>query len=276
MNIEKTLQRFFWPVLLLMIFLTVAFSVHLSRISPFEDRKLLFVPEPEYVERISGTFRNPVALMFYMKGAQELAYNHAKKFDLLLALFDLTISLDPKIIQAAFLGGMVAPARYSQLPRAIELLKKSYQSNPQNWSLPYWIGFNYLQLEEYEKAAAFYNEAAALPGALPFLKTSSVHILSRGSRLELAISEAERLLLESHDEDTTDLMLLRLKWLKIMQMLEDSNREFKQKVGRFPQRLEELVEHGILKELPPDEFGEGFYLVNPGDPEEGYRVRSDY
>lgn len=276
MNIEIFINRYYWLVFLSLLMINIAISVHLGKIAPFEERKLLFVPEPEYVERICGTFRNPVALMFYMKGAQELAYNSAKKFDLLIALFRLTLHLDPKILQAAFLGGMVAPARYRNIPKAIELLKEAEAMLPEEWRLPYWIGFNYLQINEYEKAAEYYKKAAKLPGALPFLETSSVHILSRGKNLAMAVAEAERLLAASKDQETKDLMTLRLDWLRTMQFLEDRNRDFKKKVGRYPQRLQELVEHGILTALPPDEFGEGFYLVNPGDFDEGYMVRSNF
>lgn len=276
MSIDSLLSRFYWFVLPFLILLMLGISVHLGKIVPFEEKKLLFVPEPEYVERICGTFRNPVALMFYMKGAQELAYQSAKKFDLLLALFNLTIHLDPKIDQAAFLGGMVAPARARDIPPAIELLKKAEAELPDNWRIPYWIGLNYLQIEQYEKAAEYYRKASKLPGALPFLETASVHILSRGNNLDVAIAEAERILISSKDEDNIDLMILRLEWLKTMKFLEQKNREFKEKTLRYPQRLEELVEHGIIGKLPEDEFGEGFYLVHPGDSELGYMVRSNF
>lgn len=276
MNIEICLNRYFWLILLALLIINLFISLHLRNIAPFEERKLLFVPEPQYVERICGTFRNSVALMFYMKGAQELAYHSSKKFDLLIALFRLTLYLDPKILQAAFLGGIVAPTRYRNIPKAIELLKEAEARLPNEWHIPYWIGFNYLQISEYEKAASYYKKAAKLPNALPFLETASVHILSRGKDLSLAIAEAERILASSKDQDTIDLMKLRLDWLKTMQFLENVNRQFKKKFGRYPQRLQELVEKGMLSKLPQDEFGEGFYLVHPGDCEKGYMVRSDF
>ncbi|MFZ5952997.1 MAG: tetratricopeptide repeat protein [Candidatus Rifleibacteriota bacterium] len=277
MNIEKTLNRLFWPAIIITMSVNLGLSVHLSQIAPFGEQKVLFVPEPQYVERISGTFRNQIALAFYMKGAQELAYNSAQKVDLLLALFRLAVYLDPKLDQAAFLGGMVTPARAKDLVKAIDLLELARQRNPDNWRFPYWIGFNYLQLDKFEKAAEYYNIAAELPGALPFLKTASVHILSRGSNLEMALAEAERLKAGAGDDkDTNELMDLRIFWLKSMLFLEAKNREFKKLTGRYPLKLQELVESKLLPELPPDEFGEGFYLVNPGDPATGYMVRSDF
>jgi hypothetical protein len=61
-----------------------------------------------------------------------------------------------------------------------------------------------------------------------------------------------------------------------MKFLEQKTIEFHNKTGRYPQRLEELVEHNILPKLPQDEFGGGFYLVHPGDEKLGYMVRSDF
>jgi tetratricopeptide (TPR) repeat protein len=277
MNIENTLNKFFFVILAILCLIAIAISVHMNRVKPFSEKKLLFVPEAKYLERIIGTFRNPVALAFYMKGAQELAYNTKEKFDLLIALFRLTIDLDPKITQAAFLGGMVAPERAKNIPKAIELLKEAAEKNPKNWRIYYWTGFNYLQIGSYKKAAEYYKKASELPGALPFLETASVHILARGNDLGPAIAEAERILAANkEDEDTAELMELRLLWLKSMKFLEQKTIEFHNKTGRYPQRLEELVEHNILPKLPQDEFGGGFYLVHPGDEKLGYMVRSDF
>ncbi|MGM0601301.1 MAG: tetratricopeptide repeat protein [Candidatus Rifleibacteriota bacterium] len=276
MNIEAILKKYFWVILALTTLATVGLSLHLYREAPFAEKELLFVPDARYVKRICGTFRNPVALAFYMKGAQELAYATHEKFELLQALFKLAIELDPKLTQAAFLGGMVAPTRAKDVLKANKLLKLAHSKNPDNWQFPYWIGFNYLQVGKYKEAAEYYRKASKLPGALPFLETASVYILSKANNLDLAVSEAERLLAGSKEEDTNELLLLRLKWLKTMQFLEGECREYKKKTGEYPQKLEELVEAGLLKELPQDEFGEGFYLVHPGDPDKGYMVRSNF
>ena len=276
MSIEKVLKKYFWIILTMTTLITVALSFSLYNAAPFSEKELLFVPDARYVERICGTFRNPVALAFYMKGAQELAYATHEKFELLQALFKLAIELDPKLTQAAFLGGMVAPTRAKEVLKANELLKLAHNKDPDNWQFPYWIGFNYLQIGKYKEAAQYYRKASKLPGALPFLETASVYILSKSNNLDLAVTEAERLLAGSKEEDANELLLLRLKWLKTMQFLETQCREYKKKTGHYPQKLTKLVEGGILKELPPDEFGEGFYLVHPGDPEKGYMVRSNF
>jgi tetratricopeptide (TPR) repeat protein len=278
MNIEAVLSRYYWLAVAALLLITISFSVNLKVPELSTPDKAFFVPAPEYVERLSGTFRGVVALVFYMKGAQELAYATEKKTDRLLALFRVALRLDSNLLQAAFLGGMVAPSRAKDIPKAIDLLKEAESLKPEEWKIPYWIGFNYAQISEYEKAAEYYTKASKLPGALPFLGRASVAILAQGDSLQPAILETERMLAaaieEEYEEGDYEWLLMRLDWLKTMQMLENKNFEFKSLKGSFPEDLPRLLEEGLLEKLPDDEFGGGFYLVNPGDPEEGYRVRS--
>ena len=75
-----------------MVFLTLfaislGFSFRLQSVLPPKRKGVYFVPAPEYVERISGSFKTSFALAAYMKGALELADKPAEKQEELLALF---------------------------------------------------------------------------------------------------------------------------------------------------------------------------------------------
>lgn len=274
MSIEARLARHFWPVFGGLFLAVIGWSLWMRNVFPTDRKPVPFVPAPEYVERLSGTFRAPLAQSFYMKGVLEIAQQQASKLDQLFALFRLAMRLDPRLVNAAFFGGIVTPVTVADLPRAIELLREAEQLNPTEWRIPYWIGFCYLEMEEYDQAAAYYKKASELPGALPFLKFATVHLLSRGSALERALQRTEELLASVDDPDSREFVLARQQWLKHMLALEEKNREFRARFGRWPDRLEELIERGLLPALPPDEFGEGFELAFPGDPDKGYRVRS--
>jgi tetratricopeptide (TPR) repeat protein len=274
MSIESTLQRWFWPVFLLFFAGAVGFSYRLAAVEPPSHAKTFFVPEPELVERFSGTFRGLVAQAFYLKGVQELAFNSDQKVDVLMALFRVAVRLDPKLTNAAFLGGVVTPARAPDLVKAIAMLKDIEPLLAHNWQIPYWIGFNYLQLEQYEKAAEYYRKAGALPGALPFLMRAHISLLGRGASLEPALEEAQRMLDAAGEGDAVDWIILRIEWLKNMLHLEQVARGYKDRTGRFPSELEDMVAAGLIDKIPEDEFGGGFYLVKPDHPAEGYRVRS--
>ena len=179
-------------------------------------------------------------------------------------------------MNAAFYGGVVTPVRVEFVPRAIEFLKRAEALSPEQWRLPYWIGYSYLIMENNEKCAEYYLKASQLPGALPFLRYAAVNILSRDTSIDNAIIQTEGLYQSVDSEDAKEWVLIRLNWLRKMQGLETLAKEFKRVTGSFPESLEELVKTGLIQEIPHDEFGEGFYLTQPGDPEKGYEVRSNY
>ena len=274
MNTEACQQRWTWLIFVILLGTTITTSLRLGSDTPSLRNGLFFVPEPEYVERLSGTFRTSVALYFYMRGALELAGDTSQKVDLLLELFSLTIHLDPKLVQAAFLGGMVTSATEEDIVKAIAFLEEAARLNPGEWRIPYWTGFNYLELGDLKKGPENYWKASKLPGAPPFLRHSAVNLPTQGSTLEQSIIETENLLASVDNDDAREWILSRMLWLQNMLTLEHKAKEFKARVNRYPVTLEELVERGMIKEIPKDDIGNGFYLVHPGDPDKGFMVRS--
>ncbi|PKL48608.1 MAG: hypothetical protein CVV42_09045 [Candidatus Riflebacteria bacterium HGW-Riflebacteria-2] len=274
MSIERFLQRFTWPVFILLFALTLYMSYNLGSETPSWRGSLAFVPQPEYVARISGTFRPAVAQFFYMRGALEVAGDTTDKIDTLLELFNLALRLDTNLVQAAFLGGVVAPANEEALIKGTAFLEKACELNPNNWRIPYWTGFNHLELKHINKGAEYYWKASLLPGAPRFLRFSAANLPTEGRTLEQSILETEGMLESVEDEDSREWVNLRLIWLQTMLLLEHKAREFKNETLRYPVKLEELVERGLIKEIPKDTFGNGFYLLHPGDPEKGYMIRS--
>lgn len=273
MNIEIIFQRHFRLIGIALFAAVLFLSFQLQEIDNVRRQRLFFIPSPEYVERLSGTFRNAVAIGFFMQGVLELAKDTTNKVDIIVQLFKITIRLDPKLRKAAFLGGVVAPVTPADMATGIEFLKEVAQMHPEEWRIPYWIGFKYFEFGEYEKSAEFYKVASTLPEAPRFLKFAAIQPLAQARSLERAIFETESLL-QSVDGEDAEWVKMRLEWLSTMQMLETKTKEFKTLTGKFPLDLKELVEHGLIKEIPVDNFGYGFYLDMPGHPEEGYRVRS--
>ncbi len=274
MSIEKFLQRHAWLVFIFFFVLMIQMSYSLGSDTPSWRSGLAFVPQADYVARLSGTFRSSVALFFYMRGALEIAGETADKIDMVLENFHLAMQLDPKLVQAAFLGGLVAPTNETSLKKSTAFLEKACELNPDNWRIPYWTGYNFLELENIQKGTEYYWKASRLPGAPPFLRYSAANLPIEGRTLEQSILETEGMRESVDNDDAREWIDLRLIWLQSMLLLEHKARDFKKETFRYPVELEELVERGLVKEIPKDTIGNGFYLVHPGDPDKGYMVRS--
>lgn len=274
MNTESKANIFSWLIFGLLFCFAMIFSWRFTVIEKSQNQTALFIPAPEHLKRLSGTFRTPLALVFFMKGVVELAGNTENKIDQLLGLFKTALILDPKLTNAAFLGGVVAPANHQDMLKAIAFLDEAAQLNDQEWRFPYWAGFNHIELENFGKAANYYQKASKCLGAPPFLKFSSVNILSQGGAIDRAIAQSHSLLESVTDEHDKEWILTRLESFKQMRLLEEKAKEFKKLTGEYPKKLEDLVTQGLIKEIPHDTFGYGYQLANPGDPESGYQVRN--
>jgi len=274
MSIEKPLQRFALPIFVVLFAMTLYMSYNFGSENPVWQKGQTFIPRPEYVARISGTYRPAVALFFLMRGALEISGETDHKIDMVLELFNLVLELDPKLVQAAFLGGLVAPTTETSLIKATAFLEKACELNKENWRIPYWTGYNYLELENINKGSEYYWKASRLEGAPPFLRYSAANLPIEGRTLEGAILETEGMLESVDNVDAREWVGQRLIWLQTMLLLEHKSRDFKNQVMRYPTDLNELVERGLIKEIPKDSFGNGFYLVHPGDPDKGFMVRS--
>lgn len=271
MSIEIVFQKYYRIIAAAILFAVLILSFQLQNIDA-RRQKLFFIPSPEYVERLSGTFRNAFALIFYMQGVLELAKDTTNKIDVITQLFKITIKLDPRLKKAAFLGGVVAPVTYEDIVKGISFLKEVAELYPDEWRIPYWIGFKYYEIEEFVKSGEYYLAASTLPEAPPFLKFAAIQPLAAGS-LERALEETKALL-HSVDGEDAEWVKLRLEWLATMQMLETKAKDYKALTGKFPSDLQDLVEKGLIAKVPHDDFGLGFYLTDPGDPEKGFNVRS--
>ncbi|HNV71953.1 MAG TPA: hypothetical protein PKO06_19770, partial [Candidatus Ozemobacteraceae bacterium] len=77
------MSRIFLALFAVSCIIQLGLSFHLQYVPPNQSLKLHFVPDPQYLKSISGTFRPLLAQAFFMKGALELARNASQKVDYL-------------------------------------------------------------------------------------------------------------------------------------------------------------------------------------------------
>lgn len=242
--------------------LEMGISLHLMLKPKVSPESLLFLPAPEYLKHLSGTFRPLFAQMLFMKGVLEFATNSSEKMDYLFEIFRSSIHLDPELRSAAFFGGVVLPKKPTDIQKGIALLTEAMKLNPIEWRFPYWIGYNYSQLEDYISTADYYKQASLLPGSPPFLKTNLAMIYYSAQKPELAIMYLQGLKESVQDEMSLDLIQTKIDWLMNIVFLEQKVSDFEKAFGKRPASLNELVDRGILREIPKDPFGDGYYLDN--------------
>ena len=223
--------------------------------------RIRLVPPAEFIQLISGTFRGAWADAFYVQGVlaltEETPNRHDRVRDIQSRLRLATI-LDPRLVQAYFFGGVVIGQDRETIRMGIAFLQEGLERSPQEWRLPYWIGFGYYALGDYLEATAYYDRAARLPDAPAFLRSGQPYLYYLARRVDLGITYLEGLLHSIQDKGQLEWITLKLRWLKGMAYLEQKAEEFTRIYGAPPKRLEQLVESGLIDAIPEDPFLGGY------------------
>lgn len=245
----------------IVFFLILYFSFRLEKSSTqLKVKKIFYVPPYSYINAISGSFKVSVADIFYIRAILSIAEEEKEYLDYILSNLRLAVELDPRLTSAYIIGGIVAPRGKEEIPQGIQFLKEGMARNQQEWRIPFWVAFNYFQLEDYLKAGQYYKIASLLPDAPRYLKGLTAWSYYKGGKSDLGVLFLEGMLDSVNDPGVLKSMERKVEWLKNIVFLEKKVAEFKNIFGRWPRDLDELVKNGLIKEIPKDPFGKGYYL----------------
>jgi tetratricopeptide (TPR) repeat protein len=264
-------ERNLKPLVFLIIFLLAAvmFCSYLteSRIK-VARQNFYFVPPLKYLSLVSATHKTSFAYLFFIRGILDLRESFpasVNRMDYLLANFKVAGELEPELIRAYFFGGIVAPVTRQDTDKAIVFLEEAGQLRPAQWEFPFWVGLNYLELGDYRRAAEYYQKAAQLPGSPNYLKTNLAFLYYRAGRVNQGIVYLQALMLSLRDKRLIELIGRKIEWLQGLAFLEEKVEEYHKIYGKWPEDLKELKNRNLIKEIPQDSFGAGFYLENESD-----------
>jgi len=222
-----------------------------------------YVPPLNYLKIISGSFQSFCADIFYIRGVLAITDSFQDRMawiDWVQKNFEVATNLDPKLTQGYFFAGVVIAHGEEGIKKGIQFLEKGLKQNTKEWQIPYWIGFNYYQLQDYLKAIEYYEKASQSPGAPKFLKSIQPMYYYRAGRPDLGLIYLQGLLHSVKDPRELEWVETKLKWIENIVYLEDKLKQFKALYGHCPERIENLKEAGLLEEIPEDPFGGSYYL----------------
>ncbi len=221
---------------------------------PEPDPDLLYFSSPAAVKRIALGYDNLIADFYWMRaiqyyGRREEADKRPIRFKNLSALFDITTTLDPYLMDAYRTGSMFLgepePVGAGQPEEALKLLDKGIGVHPQDWRLYYDKGFvHYLYRQDFQAAGQVWMAASKLPSAPYWMASLAAWSLSKGGTVEVAIALWKRQYEETNRADVRDNArnhLLSFQVARDLAALETLIAKFREKNGSFPQNLREAV-----------------------------------
>ncbi len=170
---------------------------------------------------------------------------------LLYPYLNNTVEMDPRFIAAYSYGATVLPA--IEVDHAIALTEKGIANNPDNWRLYHYLGYIHWRRKNFEKASEAYSKGAQISGAAPFMREMAASMKSRGGSRDTAREMYLQLVAEGEDQQTKDnaeLRVLEIDSLDERDKLTEQLAIAKEKTGRCPANLSELIPALKNIELP--------------------------
>jgi tetratricopeptide (TPR) repeat protein len=228
---------------------------------------IIYLPSGKFLRYTALGFTNLAADLIYLWAIQYFSNTSVPgRFRYVDHVFAVIAELDPRFIDPYEVGSLIAIADAGDPDAAFSILDRGLAKNPDQWLFPYEAGhLAQLSLKDYELARRYYRKVMDIPGSPEIAKRlyanaaykQGDHRTAWESWLEVyrtAKDERVRKFAENH--------LFQVKATVDMKALGEVAAIFKERAGRFPADLSEMVRTGLIREVPKDYDG-GDYIYDP-------------
>lgn len=255
------------------------------RSSKLEKHEALYLPNGTGLQLISFGYRNALADMLWFNTISYFGkhFKGDRKFEWFEHMCNLVTDLNPKAKHVYEFGGMMLAWEANQPEESIKLVSKALQHFPNDWSLYYLRGFNYMFfLKDNAKAREDFISAAKQADAPSFMAILASKQLASSESLKTAITFLEQSIKNSSDPNQRKALEDRYKeavFAYNVQSLEHASKLYKNKIGSQANDIQQLIQSGIIKIIPQDPYG-GTFFIDQNDfsikSSSGVKVKSFY
>ena len=231
-------------------------------------QRFMYLPQGEYLRGAVLGYEQVVADFLWIQAIQAMGERKVTEEagHWIYRALEVITTLDPKFVRVYEAGGIALVTLVVLVEESNRILEKGIQHNPDYWALPWLLGFNYyFELHDDAKAADYIARASRLPGAPDYLAGFATRLYVSARESQVAIDFLAQMYEQTTDENVKQILERRLKEVVVerdLQLLEEAISRYRALYKRVPERLEDLVGTGLLRELPREPFG-GHYLYDP-------------
>ncbi len=226
-----------------------------------------YVPDGHLLKVAALGYREVVADVLWLQVIQAMGDKHVSPETgrWIYHTLDVVTTLDPTFVRAYEAGAHALCTMVVMPEESNRLLEKGIRHNPREWRLPFLLGFNlYFELGDNQKAAEAMAMAARLPGAPEVIAQLAAKLLVSAKSPQQAVELLANIYENTSDENLKQVLDQRLREAIVERdlfLLEDAIGRFYAQHSQRPAGLEQLVQAGLLRELPQEPFG-GQYHYN--------------
>ncbi len=183
----------------------------------------------------------------------------------------LVTDLDPSFRQVYAFAGVVMPfpvgrGRWANTKESTRLLERGIEHFPDNAYLHILLAYNLTHYDrDYRHAADVLASAARIPGAPRYLGPLATRLYARSGQFDAGLELARNLAEDSEDPETRETFrerVLELELERELDLVEAAATRYRQREGRLPSAVADLIRAGDLTAVPVDPLG-GEIVLHP-------------
>ncbi len=230
-------------------------------------QRISYLPDGNILKVAALGYREVVADVLWLQVIQAMGDKRVstETGQWIYRALDVVTTLDPKFVRA-YEAGAHALCSIVVMPReSNQLLEKGIRHNPHEWRLAFLLGINhFFEFGDNQKAAEAMAMAARTPGAPDIIARLAAKLLVSAKSPQQAVELLAKVYEETTDDNVKTVLEQRLREAIVerdLTMFEDAIGRYQAQYLQRPARLEQLVQAGLLRELPREPFG-GQYQYN--------------
>jgi len=228
---------------------------------------IIYLPSGKYLKMTTFGYSSLAADLIYIWAIQYYGNTAiTDRFAYFAHIFDVISELDPKYVDPYEIGALIAIYDNQDIPLALKILDMGLAKNPDQWIFPLEAG-HYAQTyaKDYELAKEYFKKAMDIPGAPNVAKRLYAAASFKTSDLKTAWETWLEVYQTAPDDQIKKIAsnhLYEVKAAMDTAALKSALGKYRERFGRNPVELGQLVRAGFLSSLPQDLDGKD-YLYDP-------------
>lgn len=176
-----------------------------------------YLPSGKYLRVVALEFKEATADILWLEAIQFIGDRDlsGQQFDWFYELLERVTDLDSKFVYAYHTGGIVLSVLSDNVRLSNAILEKGFKNNPDDWQIPFYLGFNYLyHIKDNLKAAHYMEEASKREGSPPYLPLLAARLYKKGGEKQTALVFLEGMYRMSKDEKIRERIAQRIEEMK--------------------------------------------------------------
>ncbi|HYA48375.1 MAG TPA: hypothetical protein VEG35_01645 [Burkholderiales bacterium] len=228
---------------------------------------IIYIPSGKFLRYATFGYSSLAADLIYLWAIQYYSTPTIDdRFDHLDHIFAIIADLDPVYLDPYETGALIATSEARDISLAFKILDNGFAKNPQEWLLPFDAGhIAMMDLKDYDLARQYFEKCMNLPGAPDFTRRLYANAFYKRGDLQTAWQTWLEIYNTASDERTKKIASNHLYQVKAAidtGRLKDAVGKFRERAGRLPAELTDLIRSGILDKIPQDLDGQN-YVYDP-------------